>query len=183
MILPIYLYGSGVLRAKTLPATPDYPGLKQLISDMYETMYAAEGVGLAAPQAGVSIRLFVVDASELSDEEPSAEGFRQVFVNPEILERSGARVLRSEGCLSLPNLKADVLRESIVKIRYFDENFVEHTEVFDGVIARIIQHEYDHLEGILYPDLLSPLKKKLMKRKLDGIRSGANKAHYRSRID
>jgi peptide deformylase len=183
MILPIYLYGSGVLREKTLPVSPDCPGLKQLIDDMYETMYAAEGVGLAAPQTGVSIRMFVVDANELSDDEPSAKGFRQTFINPEILERSGARVMRSEGCLSLPNMKADVLRENTVKVRYFDEDFVEHTQVFDGIIARIIQHEYDHLEGILYPDHLSPLKKKLLKRKLDDIRLGTNKAHYRSKID
>ena len=183
MILPIYLYGSGVLRERTSLVSPDYPGLKQLIDDMYETMYAAEGVGLAAPQVGLSIRLFVMDADEFADDEPSAKGFKQAFVNPEILERGGARVSRSEGCLSVPDMKADVVRESVVKVRYCDENFVERTEIFDGVIARIIQHEYDHLEGILYPDLLSQLKKKLLRRKLDCIRSGGNRPHYRSKID
>jgi peptide deformylase len=162
---------------------PDYPELKQLVSDMYETMYNADGVGLAAPQVGLSIRLFVVDANPLSDTDPKAHGFKKAFINPEILERSGEITAYKEGCLSIPHINEEVMRESVVKIRYFDEDFNEHIDVFDGVAARIIQHEYDHLEQVLFTDLLSQLKKKLLKKKLNNIKCGKDKPSYKAKVN
>ena len=183
MILPIYLYGSNCLREKTETVTPDYPELKQLIANMYDTMYNADGVGLAAPQIGKALRLFVVDADPMKKNEPRAAGLKKTFINPEILERGGEMCSAPEGCLSIPDFNEDVVRPDIITVKYLDEDFNEHVETFDGIIARIIQHEYDHIEQILFPDLLSQLKKKLVRRKLDKIRTGKVKASYNTRID
>jgi len=183
MILSIYLYGSNVLREKAKLVTPDYPDLKQLIDNMYETLYNAEGVGLAAPQVGKPIRLFVVDANAMAEEYPDAKDFKKIFINPLILEKSGNPWVYKEGCLSIPEIREDIVRESIVKIRYLDENFNEHTDVFEGIISRIVQHEYDHVDQIMFTDRLSQLKKKLMKRKLDNIKNGKNMPFYKSRIN
>jgi peptide deformylase len=170
-----------VLREKSELVTPDYPDLKQLIDNMYETMYNAEGVGLAAPQVGKPIRLFVVHAKD--EDDPKAENFKKTFINPLILEKSGDMFAYKEGCLSIPELREDIVRESIVKIKYFDEDFNEHTDVYDGTISRIIQHEYDHVEQIMFTDRLSQLKKKLVKKKLDNIKNGKNMPSFKARIN
>ncbi|MDR1584221.1 MAG: peptide deformylase [Prevotellaceae bacterium] len=183
MVLQIYLYGANVLREKTEPVTPDYPDLKQLIDNMYETMSNAEGVGLAAPQVGKAIRLFVVDASPMVDDYPDAKDFKKTFINPTIIETYGEPFAYKEGCLSVPNIREEIVRDSMVKIKYFDEDFNEHTDVYDGIVSRIIQHEYDHVEQIMFTDRLSQLKKKLLKRKLDDIKDGKNKPPYKVRIN
>jgi peptide deformylase len=172
-----------VLREKTELVTPDYPDLKQLIDNMYETLYSAEGVGLAAPQVGKPIRLFVVDANAMAEDYPEAKDFKKIFINAFILEKSGEPWAYREGCLSIPEIREDIIRESIVKIRYFDEDFNEHTDVFDGIISRIVQHEYDHIEQIMFTDRLSQLKKKLVKRKIDNIKNGKNMPLYKARIN
>jgi peptide deformylase len=172
-----------VLRQKTELVTPDYEDLKQLIDNMYETMYAAEGVGLAAPQIGKALRLFVVDASPMAEEYPEAKGFKKTFINPTIIETYGESFSYEEGCLSIPNIREDVVRESIVKIKYFDEDFNERTDVYEGIISRIVQHEYDHVEQVMFTDRVSQLKKKLLKRKLDNIKSGKNMPAYKARIN
>jgi peptide deformylase len=177
MIYPIVAYGDPVLRKQTEEIGPDYQGLKQLIEDMFETMYYANGVGLAAPQIGKSIRLFVVDAEPMDEEE--LKGFKKVFINPEILDETGEEWGMEEGCLSIPGIREDVFRNENVTIRYQDENFVEHTETFDGMAARVIQHEYDHIEGILFTDHLSGIKKRLLKNKLLNISKGNAKSEYR----
>lgn len=182
MILPIYLYGSNVLREESKIIEPDFPELNKLIEDMFETMYNAEGVGLAAPQVGKSIRLFVVDATPMSDDDPKAKDFKKAFINPKILERYGDPFVFREGCLSIPDIREDVVRDSIIKIQYFDENFNEYTEVYDGMVARIIQHEYDHIEQIMFTDHLSQLKKKLIKKKLTNIKNGKNQPDYKSKL-
>lgn len=179
MIYPIYVYGQPVLRQVAREIGPDYPGLAQLIADMFETMKASDGVGLAAPQIGLSIRLFVIDATSMADEDPALKDFRKVFINAKIIERSGEETLFNEGCLSLPGIREDVKRESIVRIQYYDENFQLHDDTFDGFQARVIQHEYDHIEGILFIDRISPLRKKLLKSKLLNISKGIVEANYR----
>jgi peptide deformylase len=146
---------------------------------MWETMYYADGVGLAAPQTGMSIRMFVIDASSGADEEPELKDFKKVFINPEIIELSGEKWAFNEGCLSLPEIREDVLRPDEVRIKYFDENFGEHDEVYKGYAGRIIQHEYDHLEGKLFTDYLSPLRKRLLKSKLNDIARGRIQPHYK----
>lgn len=181
MILPIYVYGSPVLRRKAEAISADYPELKQLIADMFETMYNAEGVGLAAPQIGKAIRLFVIDASPMDEDEPELKHYKKVFINPEILERFGKPFAYREGCLSLPELREDVVRESEIRIRYFDEDFNEHVEEVKGMAARIIQHEYDHIDGILFTDHLSPLRKKLVKKKLNNIAEGKTGTFYKTK--
>lgn len=181
MIYPIVIFGSPVLRKETEPLTPDYPELGKLIEDMFQTMYNADGVGLAAPQIGKSLRLFVVDASPWSDEEPELEGFRKAFINPEIYERFGDEELFNEGCLSLPGIHEDVLRPTSIRMRYLDENFVEHDEEFGGHAARVIQHEYDHLEGKVFTDRLSPLRRSLLKSKLTGLAKGKYRASYKTK--
>ena len=183
MILPVYLYGSPVLRKKSEIVKKDHENLGQLIEDMFETMYNAAGVGLAAPQTGKSLRLFVIDASPMAEDDPRAEGFKKAFVNPEILERYGEDEIFCEGCLSLPEFREDVIRKNAIKIKYFDENFNEYIEEYDGIRARIIQHEYDHIEGILFADLLSPLRKKLVKRKLNNIAEGKINTAYKSKTE
>ncbi len=189
MILPIVAYGDPVLRKVGEPIGPDYPNLSQLIEDMYETMYNAYGVGLAAPQVGRAIRLFVVDTDPFSkDEDLSQEerdalaGFKRTFINAKIVSEEGPEWAFNEGCLSIPEVREDVFRKSIVTIEYEDENFQKHTETFDGLVARVIQHEYDHIDGVLFTDLISPLKKQLIKRRLNNIFEGKIQPDYRMRF-
>ncbi len=179
MKYPITVYGDPVLRKKAENISKDTEGLAEIIENMWETMYYADGVGLAAPQTGMSIRMFVIDASSGADDEPELKDFKKVFINPEILELSGEKWAFNEGCLSLPEIREDVLRPDEVRIRYFDENFVEHDEVYKGYAGRIIQHEYDHLEGKLFTDYLSPLRKRLLKSKLNDIARGKIQPHYK----
>lgn len=170
MILPIVAYGDPILKKKGSEIGKSYPHLKELIENMFETMYAAPGVGLAASQVGFAIRLFVMDATGYStDENPELEGFKKVFINPQIIEEDGEEWLFNEGCLSFPTLREDVYRKPNIRIQYYDENWEYHDEKYDGVKARIIQHEYDHVDGIVFVDRLSPLKKRLLKGKLYDI--------------
>ena len=159
MILPIYLYGQPVLRKPTEDITPESLDLKQLLSDMWETLAVAEGCGLAAPQIGKAIRLFIVDGTELAEDYPECQDFKKVFINPEIIEESEDDATFSEGCLSLPGISENVIRPASITIRYMDENFTEHTEAYEGFAARIIQHEYDHLEGHVFTDRISPFRR------------------------
>ena len=182
MFLPIYIYGSPVLRNESVDITKDYPDLDRFLADLWETMYEADGVGLAAPQVGRNIRVFVVDASVNADEDPRLAGFRKTFINARIYERSGEEVLYGEGCLSLPRLNEDVSRPERIRIRYVDEHFVEHDEEYDGFAARVIQHEYDHLDGKLFVDRLSPLRKTLIKGKLAAMAKGKYKAAYKTKL-
>ncbi len=179
MIYPVTVYGDPILRKIAVPVEKDFEGLKELVSNMFETMYYSDGVGLAAPQIGKSLRIFVVDASPVADEEPELKDFKKAFINPEILERKGDEWVMNEGCLSLPDIHEDVSRPANVKIRYMDENFVEHTEEYGGFAARVIQHEYDHLDGKLLTDYLTPLKKRVLKSKLTAISKGKVKTSYR----
>ena len=180
MIYPILVYGHPVLKKVAENIDKDYPGLQQFVLDMFETMYNAEGLGLAAPQVGKSIRLFVIDGQPIADEEPEFANFKKVFINAKITERNGELALMSEGCLSVPNLREEVYRESHIRIKYFDENWNEYDEVYEGYRARVIQHEYDHLDGILFPDKLNPLKKRLLKGKLTAISKGKFEADYKT---
>lgn len=180
MILPIYAYGSAVLRKKAEEITPDFPGLTELIENMFETMYDSNGIGLAAPQIGKSIRLFIVDGTEMED--PSTENFKKVFINPVILDEFDKKWDYEEGCLSIPTVRADVSRHGKLRIQYADENFKEHEEEFDGMAARIIQHEYDHIEGILFTDRISPLKRTMLKSKLQNISVGKVNVAYRMKF-
>lgn len=182
MILPIVAYGDPVLKRETEEIEEDYPFLEELIANMFETMDNAEGVGLAAPQVGKSIRLFVVDASAFADEEPELEGFRKVFINPIIVEEEGEKWAFNEGCLSIPGIREDVKRCPTITIEYYDENFNLLEETYSGLAARIIQHEYDHIEGVLFTDYLSPLKRSLLKSKLNHIAKGNVKVNYRMKF-
>jgi len=188
MILPIVAYGTPVLKKKGKDITPEYPAFEQLLENMWETMYEANGVGLAAPQVGIAIRLFIVDASPFADDDELTEeeqkqltGFKKVFINPQI-EESGEEWAFNEGCLSIPDIREDVYRQEEIQIRYWDENFKEHTEQYSGLAARVIQHEYDHIEGVLFTDKLSPLKKKLIKGKLNNIAKGNIDVDYKMRF-
>lgn len=189
MILPIIAYGHPVLRKKAETITKDYPDLDKLIEDMFDTMYQANGIGLAAPQVGKSIRLFIVNATpfgddeDLSDEEREVLAtFKKVFINAQIVKESGDEWAFNEGCLSIPDVREDVFRQPEITIEYEDENFVKHTETYTGIAARIIQHEYDHIEGVLFTDLLSPLKKRLIKSKLNNISQGKINVDYAMRF-
>ncbi len=182
MKYPITVYGDPLLRKKAERINSDYKGLNEFIENMWDTMYFSDGVGLAAPQVGLSIRLFVVDASAGADEEPELADFKKVFINPEIIELSGDEWVMNEGCLSLPEIREDIARPEIVRIKYFDENFVEHDEIFKGYAGRVIQHEYDHLEGKLFIDYLSPLRKRLLKGKLSNIAHGKVLPHYKIKV-
>lgn len=180
MILPIYAYGSPVLRKKGENITPEYPQLKELLDNMYETMYNSHGIGLAAPQIGLPIRLFIVDGSPIDDIEPA--NFKQTFINPEIIKEWGDEWKYEEGCLSIPTIRENVLRKPELTIRFLDENFVEHEKSFNGMAARIIQHEYDHIEGKLFVDHISPLKRNLIKGKLNNISLGKVSHDYKMRF-
>jgi peptide deformylase len=180
MIYPIVVYGHPILKRVAAEIDKDFPDLNQLIEDLFETMYYSEGLGLAAPQIGKSIRIFVIDGKPAAEDEPSLADFKKAFINPHITERSGELVPMNEGCLSIPNLREEVLRESHVKINYYDENWQFHEETFEGYKARIIQHEYDHLDGILFPDRLNPLRRRLLKGKLAAISKGNFEAEYKT---
>jgi peptide deformylase len=180
MIYPIVVYGHPVLRKVAVEIDRDYPELNKLIDDLFETMYYSDGLGLAAPQIGKSIRIFVIDGKPIAEDEPSLADFKKVFINAKISERCGELQPMNEGCLSIPNLREEVMRESHIRIKYFDENWVEHDEVYDGYRARIIQHEYDHLDGILFPDKLNPLRRRLLKGKLSAISKGNFEADYKT---
>lgn len=179
MIYPIVAYGHPVLKKKAEEIDQDYPDLKQLIEDMFETMYESVGVGLAAPQINKSIRLFIIDAEPYAEEFPEAKGFKKVFINAEIYEESGEEWEFNEACLSLPGIAEYVSRKPKLKIRYLDENFEEHDEEYDGMLARIIQHEYDHLDGVVFVDRVTNLKKMLLKNKLKDISTGKAKVAYK----
>lgn len=188
MIVPIVAYGDPVLRKECKPITKEYPDLDALLENMFETMYAARGIGLAAPQIGVPVRIFIVDATPFEDDEDLSEEeqqfvatFKKVFINATITEESGDEWAFNEGCLSIPDVREDVFRQPDITIEYQDENFEKHTEKFSGIVARIIQHEYDHIEGILFTDKLSPLKKRLIKSKLTNISKGKTSIDYRMR--
>ncbi len=178
MILPIYAYGQPVLKKKAQPITTDYEGLSELITNMWETMESAQGVGLAAPQIGLGIRLFVIDSTPMMKEGQEGQGLRQVFINAEILEELGEIWPYSEGCLSIPDISGEVERPKQLRIRYQDEQFETHESTFDGMTARVIQHEYDHIEGKLFIEKLKPLKRKMIQRKLDKIKKGQVEARY-----
>lgn len=189
MILPIIAYGDPVLRKVGTPITPDYPELETLISNMKETMYNASGVGLAAPQIGKAIRLFLIDASPFAEDKELSkkdrdvlEGFNRVFINAKILKEEGEEWGFNEGCLSIPDVREDVYRKPEITIEYQDENFKTHTETLNGLAARVFQHEYDHIDGILFTDKLSSLKKRLIKKKLDNISKGKINSEYRMRF-
>ncbi len=179
MFLPITVYGHPVLKKVALDIDKDYPGLEQFIADMFVTMYEAEGVGLAAPQVNRSIRVFVMDASHYANEIPDAKDFKKVFINAHIMERTGDEKLVEEGCLSIPNIREEVWRKNEIRIEYYDENWQFHNEIYCGMLARIMQHEYDHLDGILFVDKISMLRKTLLKRRLQDISTGNIKQDYK----
>ena len=191
MILPVIAYGDPVLRDEC-EELEEGTDLTKIVGDMFDTMYAASGVGLAAPQVGKSLRLFIVDAAPFGDEEPESKeeekdfemlkNFKKVFVNPIIEEENGTKWPFAEGCLSIPGIREDVTRKSDIKISYFDENWNFFEEEYSGVAARIIQHEYDHIEGVLFVDYLNPLKKRMLKRKLNDITKGKVAIKYRMKF-
>lgn len=178
MKLPVYLYGHPVLRKESADLEADYPDLKKLIEDMYETMYGSEGVGLAAPQIGHNIRLVVIDADPVAETFPECAGRRMTLINPEIDVLDGEKVSRPEGCLSVPGLSENVSRVEHIRLNWLDENFEEHEEEISGFLARIVQHEYDHLDGVIFTDRLSPIRKQLIKTKLHNIVAGRTRPDY-----
>ncbi len=189
MILPIVAYGDVVLKKKAIPITENYPDIQSLIINMFETMYGAFGVGLAAPQVGLSIRLFVLDTTPFAEDEDYSKeeqlelkDFKRVFINAEIIDEAGDEWAFNEGCLSIPDVREDVFRKPTITIKYQDENFNSHTETFSGLIARVIQHEYDHIEGILFTDKLSSFKKRIIKGRLANIAKGNISVDYRMRF-
>jgi peptide deformylase len=183
MKYPIIAYGDPVLRKIATAIQPDeYPHIKELIDNMYETMYAARGVGLAAPQVGISMRLFVVDASPFAEDDEELKGFKKVFLNAMVLAETGEEWPFNEGCLSIPDIREDVYRNKIVRLSYYDENWKHHEETFSGMAARIIQHEYDHIEGKLFTDKLSPLRKRLIGKKLTDISKGIVDVDYKMKF-
>lgn len=188
MILPIVAYGDPVLKKEGQEIDKDYPGLDQLLSDMWDTMYKAHGVGLAAPQIGKSIRLFIVDASPFADDEEEdekavgLENFKKVFINPIIEEEEGEEWGFQEGCLSIPKVREEVYRKEKIHITYFDENWEFHEETYEGYAARVIQHEYDHVDGVLFTDHLSPLKKRMIQKKLSNISKGDIDVDYKMKF-
>ena len=189
MILPIVGYGDPVLRKVCENVTSEYPNLSDIISNMYDTMYNAYGVGLAAPQVGIAIRLFVIDTEPFSDsedltpeEQEQLKGFKQTFINAKMIKEEGEEWSFNEGCLSIPDVREDVYRNEKITIEFCDENFNTVTKVYDGLIARVIQHEYDHIEGILFTDKISTLKRTLIKKKLQNIMDGKARPDYRMRF-
>lgn len=191
MILPIIAYGDPILRKKAMPVTKDHPGLLDLIANLFETMYAASGIGLAAPQVGHSIRLFIVDTipvlHNLDKEDPDHDfkgekGLKQIFVNARLLEKGGEDWRYNEGCLSIPRIREDVERPDEVTLEYQDEFFNTHRVLFNGLAGRVIQHEYDHIEGILFTDHLKPLKKRLLKKKMENISKGLVEVDYKMKF-
>jgi len=189
MILPIIAYGDPVLKKVGVAINKEYPAFYDLLENMFDTMYNAYGVGLAAPQIGLPIRLFIVDTTPFSEDEDLTEseqkalnGFKRVFINAKIIKEDGDEWAFNEGCLSIPDVREDVFRKPQITLEYLDENFESHTDVFDGLIARVIQHEYDHIEGVLFTDKLSGLKKRLIKGRLSNISKGKIDVDYRMRF-
>lgn len=189
MILPIYGYGEAVLRKVAEDITPEYPNLKELIANMYDTMYNAYGLGLAAPQIGLPIRLFILDTEPLSDsddltpvEVEQLKNFKEVFINAKMLKEEGEEWAFNEGCLSIPEVREDVYRHEQITIEYYDANFNKKTATYNGLIARVIQHEYDHIEGVLFTDKIALLKKTLIKKKLQNIMEGKFRPDYRMKL-
>jgi len=183
MKFPIIAYGDPVLRRKATAIEPDeYPHIKELIENMFETMYAAHGVGLAAPQVGLSMRLFVIDASPFEEEDTTLKGFKKAFINAMIIEETGEEWPFNEGCLSIPDIREDVYRKKAVTLSYYDEDWKHHQETFSGMAARVIQHEYDHIEGKLFTDKLSPLRRRLIEKKLNDISKGIVDVDYKMKF-
>ena len=182
MFLPIIAYGSDVLRKKCKEINSNYPELDILLENMWETMYESSGVGLAAPQINRDIRVFLIDTAPFIEDDEEENSVRKVFINPSILEEDGEEWGFNEGCLSIPDIREEVIRKSIITIKYQDENFEWHTDTFDGLTARVIQHEYDHIEGKLFIDYISPLRKRMIKRKLDNISKGNIEVGYRMKF-
>ncbi len=194
MILPIVVYGDPILRKMCVEIDKNYEGLDQFIKDMFETMYQANGVGLAAPQVNKAIRIFIIDATPFSevdeDEEPEytkkemaqMKNFKKIFINAKMIEEEGEEWKFNEGCLSIPKVREDVVRKPNITIEYYDEYFKKHVEEYDGVIARVIQHEFDHINGVLFTDRISPFKRKLLSGKLTNITKGVFKADYKTRV-
>ena len=177
MILPIVSFGNSILRCKCSPVQENQP-VEDILKNMYETMYNAQGVGLAAPQVGLDLSIFIIDTTPFCDDENNLIPLKKEFINPEIIDYSGKDESFNEGCLSIPGLREDVIRKNQIKIRYFDKNFNEHTEKYEGINSRVIQHEYDHLMGVLFTDRVSTLKKKLLKSKLNKIKNGDIEVDY-----
>lgn len=183
MKYPIIAYGDPVLRRKATSVEPDeYPHMQEIVNNMFETMYAAHGVGLAAPQVGLSMRLFVVDCANFADDEPELKDFKRVFINASVLEESGEEWAFNEGCLSIPDIREDVYRKKNVRLSYYDEHWKHHEETFSGLAARVIQHEYDHIEGKLFTDKLSPLRRRLIEKKLTDISKGIVDVEYKMKF-
>lgn len=184
MLLPVFAYGSPILRKVCSDITPDYPGLQQLISDMFETTSFAKGVGLAAPQIGIPVRLFIIDttAIEPDEQKEKPEQLEKVFINARMIEEAGEEWKYNEGCLSIPKIREDVKRKPVIRIKYLDEKFIQHEETFTGIPARIIQHEYDHIEGKLFTDRLSPLRRALLKSRLTDIAKGKVQVSYKMKF-
>ncbi len=183
MILPIYAFGQPVLKKKAIDLEKDFPDLDVLLENMWKTMYNAKGVGLAAPQIGKPIRLFLIDTLQLNDEdEKNPTGFKKVFINAEMIEEVGKPWEYEEGCLSIPDVRGDVSRHEQITIKYQDENFKTYTETFNGIDARVIQHEYDHIEGVLFTEKLKPIKKRMVRRKLEFIKKGKVGVDYKMRF-
>lgn len=181
MILPIYVYGQPVLRKVAEDITPEYPNLKELIVNMFETMDRADGVGLAAPQIGLPIRVVVIDLDVLSEDKPEYKGFRKAYINAHILEAEGELISMEEGCLSLPGIHENVNRSNKIHVKYMDENFVEHDEYVEGYLARVMQHEFEHLEGGLFIDNLSQMRKQMIKGKLNTLLKGKARCSYKTK--
>ena len=181
MILPVYLYGQPVLRKEAGDVPNDYPELKQLVVNMFETMYNADGVGLAAPQVGLSLRILVIDADVMKDDFPECKGFKRAMINPDIVERSEEEITMEEGCLSLPGIHEKVSRAKHIRVKYMDENWEEHEEEVDGFAARVVQHECEHLEGHVFIDNISAIRRQLNKGKLNGIIKGTARCSYRAK--
>jgi len=180
MIYPVSVFGDPVLRKTAEPITKDFPDLNIFLQNMFDTMYNSEGVGLAAPQVGQAIRVFVIDT--ISTEEDELEGVKKAFINPVIIEKTGDEWVMNEGCLSLPEIREDVTRPESVRIKYLDEDLIEHEETYNGFTSRVIQHEYDHLEGVMFVDYLNPLKKRILKGKLTAISKGKVIPKYRIKV-
>ncbi len=186
MLLPVYAYGQPILKKVSAHIGPEYPDLQELIANMWETMYHTDGVGIAAPQVGHSIRLFVIDTEQVDRKEGMEAAtdtpFKQVFINAQMLDETGNPWTYEEGCLSIPDIRGDVERPHAIRIRWQDENFQEHEGLFTGINARVIQHEYDHIEGVLFTERLKPLKKRLIQRRMEAIREGRVKTDYKMRF-
>jgi peptide deformylase len=182
MVLPIVAYGDPVLRKKAVEIDKSYPHLDKLIEDMFETMEKSKGVGLAAPQINKSVRLFIIDSTKMYDDEDKAKGFREIFINAEMIKELGEEWKYEEGCLSIPNIREDVYRKPKIKIRYYDREFKKHEKEFDDMNARVIQHEYDHIEGKLFIDHIKPLKRSLLKGRLEKISKGDIEINYKMKF-